>query len=194
VVFYSLKISHPRPFECLVCDEIQEQSYSPDATVFTFNEVCLRMIFVRGGLVKYIHMQKPHKAEDRKSTSTTATGFSLASATLANFINSNQVRRGHCTLSPGSVLCEPMLWCRWHHSGELVSSNCARTLQLTLNSVRHLVDRYPNLRVWGSSHAENFVAAMNSRHVSDLFDSDVVIRDFGRTEMGRWSYDSGAYV
>merc|ERR1711862_569995 len=71
----------------------------------------------------------------------------------------------------GQTVCEPVLWCRWHHRGQMIATRPGSALDLFVDDVVELLERYPVLRDWGAPHAERFVQSLNFLGPSDLFDS-----------------------
>merc|ERR1712032_1688822 len=76
------------------------------------------------------------------------------------------------TVLKGDCVCEPVLWCRWKHTGELITKTYGEMFEIPIENVESLVDRYPPLSSWARTHAVEFVEQINQNdNPSDLFDS-----------------------
>merc|ERR1711862_379372 len=83
-------------------------------------------------------------------------------------------QNNHCFLvevGVGQTVCEPVLWCRWHHRGQMIATRSGSALDLVVDDVIELLERYPVLRDWGAPHAERFVHSLNFLSSLDLFDT-----------------------
>lgn len=129
--FAALNNIHPRAFERLCCSTLRTQNYPPDELVFCWEESCHCMLFVASG--KFEYMQCNHalreltgvldKSDD--GSSDRASGRSSARNREGTLTTSM-----YFSLRSGMHLCEAILWCKWHHAGELNAHTYASLYEL----------------------------------------------------------------
>lgn len=110
-------------FDHLICECLQQDSDMSKAAIFEAGELCNQVMFLVGGRCAYV------PAED------------------------DDIFRTPETLHENRIMCEPALWCEWHHVGDLHTITPVSRLVLNFRDVEVLVVRYPLMRAWGSSHA-----------------------------------------
>jgi len=106
-------------------------------------------------------------------------GFASASTSTSTFGVGHQ-EDDHQTLrvEPNKIVSEAVFWCRWYHTGDLVSACGARYLELPFHEVTVLFELYPALVGLGVEHAEIFVQMLNAGFACDLFDSGTCARKY----------------
>jgi len=191
-VFYSMRDLHPRPFERICCDLLIPQSYFTDVILFSYGEACNKMMFVLAGGLSYFRyssvlmslMQRDGACGNPRD-STQAIQRDLVRSINRDTCNTARLLK----IRPGDALCEPVLWCRWQHCGDLTTCHVTSSLELSYTDFASLVTMYPRLKPWAEDYAVKFVDALNdsTKDVSDLFDTNAV---FNRDAPSFSEYDS----
>lgn len=71
----------------------------------------------------------------------------------------------------GQSVCEPAVWSRWQHRGDLTAGRLTSFLEFLISDVAELISRYPVIHELGSVHSKRMIASLNER-VRDLFTSE----------------------
>jgi len=160
VFFHAWSGFHGRSFTRMCCDFLSLRSHPPDDIVFTFGEVCQVLYFVHSGNLHYVQYGRM-----------LASFFAVDSWGKDEKGNSARSLFGARLLSPGTIVCEHIIWCPWVHRGDLTSLNYSAILELHASDFFGLVERFPVLVEFGRNHATRFVQLLNEEWFSDLYDS-----------------------
>lgn len=164
MVFLACRESNVRFFQRLCCDVMTPVSHLPDVNIFSYGMLCTRMYFVVAGEASYLKYGAVLRA--------LMTNGSLHQRGRTS-VQEAQERYRRIRLLPlqnGAVLCEPVIWTRWVHFGDLSSTTHVNLLALEVERFENLVQSYPPVQMSLLTHAARFVAGLNNQTASELGD------------------------
>merc|ERR1712242_62821 len=175
-VFFACRESNWRFFQRLCCDTMSPVATMPDVNVFSYGMRCTRMYFIVAGELAYLKYGAVQRLLMQNGSLFKA--WRQADDHRYREAISDQASR----LDEGTVLCEPVLWTRWVHLGDLSSITHASFLVIELVDFENLVWSYPAVQMSLVKHAQRFVAGLNAfaaGDLCDLFDTEKTFRHQG---------------
>merc|ERR1711870_67398 len=150
-VFVAFRNVSLRFFQRLCCDALHPIVHLPGDNIFCYGTVCIRMHFIVAGDASYFKygaiLQGMVQRGQRK-------GQQLQQGSSHLKDRYKQSRSGF--ISEGDSLCEPTLWVRWAHRGDLDAISQVSLLSLDTKSLADLVDSYPAVQISMQKHALRF--------------------------------------